>query len=120
MGQKLDINQRYRAAAKTAKLPIQGRNGVVAVCKGAPALCRTASSGKALTWILRLTLGAGLRDTCNLGRGNLRPFMRTIRALNSTYLSEGHNEVASFISETEEGGGRMLVFINVSTLCPWW
>lgn len=91
----------------------------MAVCEGAPALFRSVSSGKVLTWILCLTLGAGLRDTCSLGRGNLRPLTRMISALNSLYLNEGHNEVASFISEMEEGGGRMPVVIYVSTLCPW-
>lgn len=74
------------------------------VCEGAPALCRTVSSDKVLTWILRLVLGAVLRDIYSLGRGNLRPLMRMIRALNCIYLNEGRKEVASFVSET----GRIL------------
>lgn len=72
------------------------------VCKGAPALCRTVGSDKVLAGILCLALGAG--DTCSLGRGNLRPLMRMIRALKGIYLNEGCNEVVSFISEGEEGG----------------
>lgn len=87
----------------------------MAVCKGAPALCRMVSSGKVLTWMLCLVLGAVLRDACSLGRGNLKPLMRMIRALNSIYLNEGHNEVASFISEKEEGADGIPVFIYVRT-----
>lgn len=86
----------------------------MAVWEGAPALCKMVSSGEVLTWILCLILGAVLKDTCSLGRENLRPLMRTIKALNSVYLNEGHN----LISEMEEGGGRIPVFIYVSTSCP--
>lgn len=92
----------------------------MAVCKRAPALCRMVSSAKVLTWMLCLVLGAVLRDACSLGRGNLKPLMRMLRALNSIYLNEGHNEVPSFISEKEEGAVRIPVFIYVRTSCPWW
>lgn len=91
---------------------------MVAGWEGAPALCRMVSSGKALNLILCLILGAALRDTCSLGRGDLRSLLRTIRALNSIYLNEGHKEVASFISEMERGGGGISVLIYVSTSCP--
>lgn len=73
-----------------------------------------SGSGKLLTWILCLVLGAALRGAYGLRTENPRLLVRMIRALNNISLKEGHNEVVFFISETGRLRGR---YDNCAHIC---
>lgn len=63
-------------------------------------------SGKVLTCISCLVLGAALRDAYRLSRQNPKPLMRMIRALN-IFLKEGHNEVGFLRFRDGETEGKV-------------